>query len=136
MNAFDILDELSLRTDLALFGRCATLFPMMTGAAGVNSKAEGETDPRRPVLEGVRVIRSEWAERVQIGGQGMPTPTGAFKMAARGVTHIATLMPKLLGWAPQKGDELVYDDRPEIRYRLTELMPDGGAGLHCGLAKV
>lgn len=136
MTSFDILDEVMLRTDLQLFGRPATLYPMKNGAAGPNARAVAETDPSRQVLAGIVVIRSEWTERVQIGGQGMPTPAGGHRMAARGISHVATVMPKLLAWAPKPGDELVYDDRPDTRYRLTEMMPDGGAGLHCGLAKV
>lgn len=136
MSAFDTLDAINLRTSIVLLGRPATLHPMKPGAAGVNAKAEPETDPDRATLTGVGVIRSEWAERVQIGGQGMPTPTGAFRQAARGVSHVATLMPAGLAWSPRKGDEIEYDDRPGIRYRITEPMPDGGSGLHCGLAKI
>lgn len=136
MTSFDILDEIMLKTDLQLFGRCASLYPKTVGAAGPNARSATSTDPDRSALFGVRVIRSEWSARVQIGGQGMPTPAGAFRMAARGVSHVATVMPKLLDWVPKAGDELVYDDRPDDVYRLTELMHDGGAGLHCGLAKV
>lgn len=136
MTVFDTLDRLNLRASLVLFGRPATLHPMKVAAAGVNAKAEIETDPDRPTLTGVAIIRSEWADRLQIGGQGMPTPTGSFRQAARGVSHVATLMPAELPWAPAKGDEIEYDDRPGIRYRITEPMPDGGAGLHCGLVKL
>lgn len=136
MNAFDVLDELSLKTDLVLFGRKATFFPMKAGPGGVNDAAVADADPDRPTLEAVQVIRSEWSERVQIGGQGMPTPTGAFRLAAAGVKHVATVMPKLMGWKPIKGDHLEYEDRPGQRYRITEPMPDGGAGLHLGLSKV
>ena len=136
MSVFDTLDAINLRTSLVLFGRPATLHPMKTAAAGVNAKPEPETDPDRATLTGVAVIRSEWADRVQIGGNGLPTPPGAHKLAARGVSHVATLMPGSLAWAPRKGDEIEYDDRPGIRYRITEPMPDGGAGLHCGLAKL
>lgn len=134
MSAFDALDAINLRTCLALYGRRATLWPMKAGAAGVNSKAAA--DPSRAVLTGVRVIRSEWSDRVQIGGEGLPTPQGAFKLAARGIPHVATVMPAALAWVPVKGDELEYDDRPGQRYRVVEPMPDGGAGLHLGLAKL
>lgn len=136
MSVFDTLDAINLRTSLVLFGRPATLHPMKTAEAGVNARSEPETDPDRATLTGVGVIRSEWAERVQIGGQGLPMPAGAHRMAARGVSHVATLMPAGLAWTPRKGDEIEYDDRPGLRYRITEPMPDGGAGLHCGLVKL
>lgn len=136
MSAFDALDAIMLRTDLVLFGRLATIHPMKTGAAGVNAKPVAETDPARATLTGVRVIRSEWSERVQIGGEGLPTPPGHFKAAARGFPHVASVMPASLAWVPRKGDEIEYDDRPGQRYRIAEPMPDGGAGLHCGCVKL
>lgn len=136
MSAFDALDAIMLRTNLALFARTATIWPMKTASAGVNAAPVAETDPSRPVLTGVRVIRSEWSERVQIGGEGLPTPPGHFKVAARGYPHIATVMPTALAWTPGKGDEIEYADRPGLRYRIAEPMPDGGAGLHCGCVKL
>lgn len=131
MSAFDQLDAIMLRTDLALFGRKATLFPMKAGPAGVNGPTIA--DSARAALSGVAIIRSEWSDRVQIGGQGMPVPPGHFKLALAGLRHIATVQPSALAWRPGKGDELVYDDRPGLRYVVAEPMPDGGAGLHLGL---
>ena len=136
MSAFDDLDALVLDAAQALFGDTATIYPMKSGAAGPNAPATADTDPDRPVLTDVAVIRSEWPERLQIGGNGMPTPTGAFKLAASGIRHVATLKPADLAWTPRKGDELVYDDRPARRFRIVELMPDGLSGLHCGLADI
>ncbi len=136
MSAFDDLDAMVLDTAGVLFGDTATIFPMKTGSAGPNAPATADTDPARPVLSGAMVIRSEWPERLQIGGNGMPTPTGAFKLGAAGVRHVATLKPADLGWTPRDGDELVYDDRPGRRYRIVEVMPDGLSGLHCGLADI
>lgn len=131
MSAFDTLDAIMLRTDFALFGRKATLFPMKAGPAGVNGAMVA--DPARATLAGVDVIRSEWSDRVQIGGQGMPVPPGHFKMASAGIRHVATVQPSALAWKPGKGDELAYDDRPGVRYVVAEPMPDGGEGLHLGL---
>ncbi|CAN7316838.1 hypothetical protein LJR009_001599 [Bosea sp. LjRoot9] len=134
MSAFDALDAMNLRTSLVLFGRPATLHPMKPGASGVNAAAAPDTS--RDTLTGVAVIRSEWSERVQIGGNGLPTPAGAFKLGAMGIRHIATVMVSGLPWTPAKGDELEYEDRPGLRYRMIEPMPDGLSGLHLGLSKV
>lgn len=139
MTAADTLDAMNLRTCLALWGRPATLYPMKPGPAGVNGPAVA--DPDRAVLTGIAVIRSEWSERVQIGGLGMPTPTGNFRLPAAGRRHIATLAPDDIallpgGWMPRKGDQVAYDDRPDARYQVSEPMPDGGAGLHLGLTAV
>ncbi len=133
MSAFDALDAMNLRTSLVLFGRPATLHPVKPGAGGVNAASVPDTS--RATLTSVAVIRSEWSERVQIGGGGLPTPSGAFKLAAMGISHIATVMPADLTWTPTKGDELEYDDRPGRRYRIIEPMPDGLSGLHLGLSK-
>lgn len=134
MNAFAPLDSHMLATALALFGESATLHPMMQGPAGPN--AASVADPDRAALAGVRAIRSEWSERVGFGGQGMPMPAGAKKLASSGVRHIATVAPASLGWTPRKGDEIAFADRPGERYRIVEPMPDGLAGLHLGLQKV
>lgn len=134
MSDFDALDAMVLDTAAMLFGDTATIFPMKASAAGVNGKPV--PDDSREAMTGVSVIRSEWSERGQIGGQGMPTPQGAFKLASAGYRVIATLQPASLAWVPKKGDELVYDDRPEARYQIAEPMPDGGAGLHLGLTRI
>ncbi len=136
MSAFDDLDALMLGTAQVLFGDVVTLYPMRPGAAGPNGKAEADTDPARPITADVRVIRAEWAERVQIGGGGLPTPAGAFRLAAAGRVHLVTFLRETLPWLPRVGDELVYDDRSGLRYRLAEAMPDGGAGLHFRLSLV
>lgn len=133
MSAFDELDALVLDTAGTLFGDCASIFPMRP-AGSVN--AAPEDDPERPILTGVTMIRSEWSERVQIGGQGLPTPAGAFKVASAGFRVVATLKHCGLPWVPRKGDEIVFDDRPDVRYRVAEPMPDGLAGLHLGLTRV
>ncbi|QEL26149.1 hypothetical protein FQV39_28725 [Bosea sp. F3-2] len=122
-----------LDTAGVLFGDTATIFPMTTGG-GVNGKPEA--DASRESMTGVTVIRSEWSERVQIGGNGLPTPPGAFKVAAAGFRVVATLQPAGLQWVPRKGDEIVFDDRLSIRYRISEPMPDGLSGLHLGLTRI
>ncbi|MET3892787.1 hypothetical protein ABIE41_003863 [Bosea sp. OAE506] len=134
MSAFDALDAMVLDTAQRLFGDTVTLYPMKPGAAGVNAKPVA--DASRAIVSGLRVIRSEWSERVQIGGQGLPTPPGQFRQAAAGVAAIATFALADLPWRPQKGDELVYADRPGERWRIVEPMPDGLSGLHCGLARL
>jgi len=134
MSAFDALDAIMLRTDLVLFGRSVTVRPMKTAPAGVN--AAPVPDESRAVMTGVRAIRSEWSERVQIGGEGMPTPRGEFRAATRAMPHVATLQPASLAWTPRKGDTIEYDDRPGRLYRVTEPMSDGGAGLHLGLSAI
>lgn len=137
MSAFDDLDAMVLDTALALFGdRFVTLYPMKEGPAGLNGPKVADDDPARPILSDVPAIRSEWAERVQIGGQGMPTPAGAFRLSAAGTRHVVTLKLADLGWRPVPGDELAYADRPGERYRLTELQPDGLSGLHIVLSRL
>jgi hypothetical protein len=134
MSAFDALDQMMIATAGALFGDRATVHPMKPGPGGVN--AAPVEDLSRAPLTDITVIRSEWSERVQIGGNGLPTPAGAFKQAAAAQRHIATLQKSELVWLPRKGDEIEWNDRPGTRYRLTEPMPDGGDGLHFGASKV
>jgi hypothetical protein len=134
MSAFDALDAVMMSTSKVLFGDLATLYPMKPGPAGVNGSAVADTG--RAILTNISVIRSEWAERVQLGGNGMPMPPGAFKVSAGGMKRIATVQLSDLDWQPVKGDELEYADRPGQRYRIAELLPDGGVGLHLGLNKV
>lgn len=133
MSAFDDLDALVLETAGTLFGDTATIFAMTTGG-GVNGKPG--PDASREQMTGVVVIRSEWSERVQIGGNGMPTPKGAFGAPLAGFRVIGTLKLAGLAWVPKQGDELVYDDRPSVRYQIAEPMPDGLAGLHLGLTRI
>lgn len=133
MSAFDDLDAMVLDTAGVLFGDTVTIFPMSTGG-GVNGKSEA--DATRQEMPGVIVIRSEWSERVQIGGNGLPTPKGAFGAGAAGLRAIATVKIAGLSWVPRKGDELVFDDRPDTRYQIAEPMPDGLAGLHLGLSRI
>jgi len=133
MSAFDDLDAMVLDSAGVLFGNTATVVPMSTGG-GVNGKPEA--DPSRQPMVGVVVIRSEWPERVQIGGNGMPTPKGAFGAAAAGLRAVATVKLDGLAWVPKKGDELIFDDRPDTRYQIAEPMPDGLSGLHLGLSRI
>jgi hypothetical protein len=133
MSAFDDLDAMVLDSAQTAFGDTATIFPMSTGG-GVNGKPEA--DAGREDMTGVSLIRSEWSERVQIGGNGMPTPKGAWGAPAAGFRVVVTLALAGLAWVPRKGDEIVFDDRPDVRYRIGEPMPDGGAGLHLGLTRI
>lgn len=134
MSAFAELDALMMDTQLAAFGEPCAIYPMTPGPAGRNGPSVA--DPARPPLADVPVIRSEWPERLQIGGQGMPTPAGAFKLPAAGRRHVATVKLADLAWTPRQGDELEYAGEPNIRYRVGEPMPDGLSGLHLGLSKV
>lgn len=136
MSLFSALDALTFEASLAVFGDLATLYPMKPGTAGPNAAPVAAADPARPVQAGILVVRSEWAERVEIGGQGMPMPPGGFRAPAAGNRHVVSLKADSLSWLPAKGDELEYADRPGIRYRITELQPDGLAGLHGVLARL
>lgn len=134
MSAFDDLDELALDAAVGVFGDLCTIYPMKPGPAGRNGPTvEDET---RDPLDDVPVIRSRWSERLQIGGQGMPTPTGAFKQGVAGQRHVASVKIVDLPWRPRQGDELAYNDEPDTRFRISEPMPDGLAGLHLGLTRV
>ena len=134
MSAFDDLDALSLEAALGVFGDLCTVYPMKPGPAGPN--APRVADEARDPLDAVPVIRSRWSERLQIGGQGMPTPRGAFARGVSGQRHVATVKIVDLAWPPRQGDELAYDDEPDVRFRISELMPDGLAGQHLGLTRV
>lgn len=133
MSAFDDLDAMALDAAGVLFGETASIFPMRP-AGSVNGQAEA--DASRTALTGVTVIRSEWSERVQIGGNGLPTPKGAFGAPVAGRRVVATVALAGLAWLPRKGDELVFDDRPDARYQIAEPMPDGLSGLHLGLSRI
>ena len=133
MSAFDDLDAMMLETAGTLFGDTATIFPMSTGG-GVNAKPG--PDATRSPMAGIVVIRSEWSERVQIGGNGLPSPKGAFGAPAAGRRVNATVSLASLQWVPRQGDEIVFDDRPDTRYQIAEPMPDGLAGLHLGLTRI
>lgn len=134
MSAFAELDALVMDVELATFGELCTIYPMKPGPAGQNGSRVA--DPARDPLDDVPVIRSEWAERLQIGGQGMPTPPGGHRQGVAGRRHIATVKILDLAWTPRQGDELEYVDAPNVRYRLSEPMPDGLSGLHLGLSRI
>ncbi|KFC63982.1 hypothetical protein FG93_05492 [Bosea sp. LC85] len=134
MSQFAALDAMMLDAAQAAFGDRSTLYPMKPGAAGLNGGSVA--DPDRVILIGVPVIRSEWNERAQLGGRGMPMPPGNFGQGVSGTRHVATVKPAALGWVPGKGDELEYEDRPGIRYRVAEPMPDGLSGLHLSLTRI
>ncbi|PZR94167.1 MAG: hypothetical protein DI537_08745 [Stutzerimonas stutzeri] len=134
MSAFDDLDALALEAAIGVFGDLCTIYPMKPGPAGINGpRVEDET---RDPLDDVPVIRSRWSERLQIGGQGLPTPRGGFTQGASGTAHVATIQLGGLGWRPRQGDELAYADDPDTRFRISEPMADGLSGLHLGLTKV
>lgn len=133
MSAFDELDALALDASLAAFGDLCTVYPMKPGLSGRNGPTE--PDDGRDPLDNVPVIRSRWAERLQIGGGGMPTPQGAFKQGVTGQGHIATVKLSDLLWPPRQGDELAYAADPDVRFRISEVMPDGLAGQHLGLTR-
>lgn len=134
MSVFAALDALMMDVQLATFGDVCTLYPRKPAPGSRNDQTVA--DPDRPALEGVQAVRAEWPERLQIGGGGMPTPRGSFGVGVAGLRHVATVKPADLSWTPGKGDELEYSDRPGIRYRISEPMPDGLAGLHLGLTRV
>ncbi len=132
--SFADLDALTLDAAIATFGELCTIYPMKSGPAGRNGP--NVPDETRDPLDDVPVIRSRWSERLQIGGQGMPTPAGAFKQGVAGQRHLASVKMVDLPWRPKQGDELAYADEPDVRFRISEVMPDGLAGLHLGLTKV
>jgi hypothetical protein len=133
MSAFDDLDALALEAAIGVFGDLCTVYPMKTGPAGPNGpRAPDET---RDPLDAVPVIRSRWSERLQIGGQGMPVPPGGHRQGVAGTAHVATIQLGGLAWRPRQGDELAYADEPDTRFRISEPMPDGLAGLHLGLTR-
>lgn len=134
MSAFDELDAMALDASLAAFGDLCTIYPMKPGPAGRNGPSVA--DEARDPLDDVAVIRSRWAERLQIGGGGLPTPKGAFNQGAAGQRHVATVKLVDLAWPPRQGDELAYADEPDTRFRISELMPDGLAGQHLGLTRI
>lgn len=134
MSAFDDLDAMALDVAVGVFGDPCTIYPMKPGPAG-RSGPTVEDESRDP-LDDVPVIRSRWSERLQIGGQGMPTPAGPFKHGVAGQRHLACVKLVDLPWRPKQGDELAYADEPDIRFRISEIMPDGLAGLHLGLTRV
>ncbi|TCR69696.1 hypothetical protein [Bosea sp. BK604] len=134
MSAFDELDALMLDVAQTAFGDLATLHPMKQGSAGINAALV--PDDSRPTQADISVIQSKWTERGQIGGNGMPTPPGAFKLAVSGMRHVATVTIADLDWLPTKGDELEYAAEPGVRYRIAEPMPDGLSGLHLALTRI
>jgi hypothetical protein len=131
-SAFAALDALTLDVAASFFGEVdgCTLWPM---AAAPN--AEPQADPTRPVLVGLSVIRSEWTGSVETGDNGMGRSSGAFRAGVNAVNHIATLKVACLAWRPRKGDELTYDGEA-ARFRIAEVMPDGGAGLRLTLNRI
>lgn len=119
----------------AVFGGdvTVTLYPMAQATAGPNAARRADT--ARAILSGVPVIRSENAVRVVTGDNGMGRSAGTWRQGVAERRHVVSIKAGL-AWEPLVGDELVYSDRPDLRYRLTEPQPDGGAGLHFVLARV
>jgi hypothetical protein len=134
MSAFDDLDALALEAVIGVFGDLCTIYPMKPGPAGRNGPTVA--DESRDPLDDVPVICSRWSERLQIGGQGLPTPRGGFTQGASGTAHVATVKLVDLPWRPGQGDELAYADDPDTRFRISEPMPDGLSGLHLGLTRI
>ncbi len=129
---WDGMDAGALDVTMAIFGRLATVYPMTPGA-GPN--APRQIDPAREAIAAITVIRTEYSDRIETGDNGMGRAVGTFRQGAQGQRHIVTL-PAGPASAARVGDELVYEDRPMIRYRLTEPHPDGGAGVAYILTRV
>jgi hypothetical protein len=131
--AFAAVETLMMDASQALFGETlpATLHPMAKsgGPNGIIS-----SDPAR-TPQSVRVIRSEWSAEVDTSDNGMGRSSGAFRLGVNATRHIATLALADLAWLPKRDDELIYAGAP-ARFRIAEVMPDGGAGFRLTLNAV
>lgn len=131
--AFAGLDASMAAIEVDIFGQPVSLLAMKAGAAGPN--AARVSDPSRARIE-AQGIRSEFADRVDIGDNGMGRRSGTFATSVSGVVHVLTLARAGLAWEPQRGDRVIWTDRPSHLYEIAELLPDGGAGLHYALNEV
>ncbi|UNJ22049.1 head-tail attachment [Microcystis phage vB_MweS-yong2] len=134
MSAFSGLESLMLATSQRLFGERCGINPMTP--AGGRPNGAIASDPSREPLTGVPVVRSEWSGQVETGDNGMGRSAGAFRVGVNAVRHIATLHLADLAWRPRPHDELVYESAPAERWKVAEILPDGGAGLRLVLNRV
>lgn len=130
--SFDVAEASALSASMAIFGRRAAIYPM---AASAGPNAARVLDPARVAMASVAVIRSEHAARIETGDNGMGRAVGTFRQGQQGVRHMATVAASD-GVSARIGDEMVYEDRPDIRYRITEAQPDGGASITFILTRV
>jgi hypothetical protein len=130
-SAFDALESLMLGTNVALYARPCTVYPMKS--TGPNSVVVA--DPNRPTLR-VMAIRSEWSATVDNGDNGMGRASGAFRTGTNAQVSRATFQVTDMLWPPGRQDEMVWDDRPGLRYRISEPLPDGGTGLTVTLNRI
>lgn len=129
-SAFAAADAMMMDASQALFGEmlAATLYPMAK-IGGPN--ATPGSDPGR-ATQSVRVIRSEWSAEVDTSDNGMGRSAGAFRLGVNATRHVATLAIADLAWLPKRDDEIVYAGSV-ARFRIAEVMPDGGAGFRLTL---
>lgn len=129
---FDDMDAGALAASMAVFGKSATIYPM---AAPAGPNAPRTIDPARAVMADISVIRSEHAARIETGDNGMGRAVGTFRQGQQGMRHMATVAVAE-GGSARVGDELMYADRPDVRYRIMEVQPDGGASITFILTRV
>lgn len=130
--AFAGVDASMVAIEMDIFGQPVTLVAMRAGAAGPN--AARVQDLARPDII-TTGIRSEFADRVDIGDNGMGRRSGTFNSGVSGVVHVLSIK-RGLAWEPRKGDRVIWADRASKTYEIAEVLPDGGAALHYALNEV
>lgn len=122
----------------AMAGISQTLYGqpcMLHAMAGAGPNAPLAPDPVRGSAP-ARAVRAEWSGRVELGDNGMGRTSGAFRLGVNAPIARATFEVAALPFTPRVNDELEWDDRPGERWRISEVMPDGGTTLTVTLNKV
>lgn len=114
-----------------LYGQPCTLHGMMS--AGPNAALQPDSGRGSAVA---RAVRAEWSGRVELGDNGMGRTSGAFRLGVNAPIARATFEAGCLPFAPRMNDELEWHDRPGERWRIAEIMPDGGTTLTVTLNRV
>lgn len=128
---FDSARRLLARNSTALFARGCTLYPM--ASAGPNAPLQADTARQ---VTAQTAVRAEWASRIELGDNGMGRSSGAFRLGVNAPIARATIEIECLPWLPRQNDEITWHDRPGERYRISEVMPDGGTTLTFTLNKI
>jgi hypothetical protein len=127
LSIFDAAREVTAGAVAGLHARDVTLFPMRSAPPA----GKPEPDPTR-AMQASRAIRSQAPVGIDLSGEQSVGRggNGNFRTGAASVEARATFQAADLGgWQPRVGDDLVWADRPDERWRIARRLPlDGGQG--------
>ena len=128
---FDQMDAAAMAVAQTFFAVDATIMPMCR--LTLDTPAVADPDRRAVTL---MAIRSEWSERVDNDNNGIGGTQGQYRAGVAGLRLRVTIRSADLPYLPRVGDEVMYSDRPNKRYSVSEVLPENGEGLTLALNEV